>query len=157
MWRVTSDCSSQMYRNLVTGYGISETTSTRMSKWLQASNPTSIQPRSASKCSKQLGRCGRRPVNGRPTLSEDSQLTRGRDNGTGVPRQYLHGADHNAGGSRNLVNRLRRRLGDDASTFIFTEPRTDYRTIAPHTNGIVRLRVAFKSTAHEYLSISCLM
>ena len=37
-----------------TGCGISETTSTRMNKWLQVSNPTSTRPRSASKCSRQL-------------------------------------------------------------------------------------------------------
>ena len=38
--------------------------------------------------------------------------------------------------------------GDDGSSS---------RTIASRTNGVVLLRAGFKSTAHEYLSISCLL
>ena len=34
---------------------------------------------------------------------------------------------------------------------------TGSRTIASRTNGVVRLRAGFKSTAQEYLSISCLL
>ena len=71
---------------------------------------------------------------------------------------------------RNIVKRPRRTLGDAPSNpiYIFKEPRVGYRmpkgddgsssrVIAPRLNSVVQLREGFKSTAHEHMSISCLL